>query len=157
MIFYAELITVSGGAEQVLTTSSGVPVSTSGRLKIIQDGDDWAITIDDDYSLVYDSIDGLLIGDSESFASLDYPRLDFYARDVGVCQRIASLSMTGRLNVAAVNEVDTLPTDGITFFNNVAITPNGLFADKVGEVWFLTNNDGNYLCDSGMLIEIPPV
>jgi threonine dehydrogenase-like Zn-dependent dehydrogenase len=153
MICYAELVTSNGSTSKALTYASGAITSANDRVVVETAGSEWAIKIDGDYSLVYDA-DGLLIGDFDAPKAQDYPRLDFYGYTSGVKQRMASLSKAGRLQTVGVYESDTLPSNGIVLFNNVSITASGIYSDRVNEVWFITDNAGNYVCSNGELIAI---
>jgi hypothetical protein len=157
MICYAELVTANGGSTRAFTVIQGNITSGSDRVVFEQGGDYWALKIDGEYAMIYD-VDGLLIGDLESGQAAEYPRLDIYGQWGSMTQRMATLSKTGRIQTPVVEEVTTLPTTGgMNLFNDVWITPDGVFAEKINEVWFLTDNGGNYLCDNGMLIQVNPV
>lgn len=154
-IYYGELITKNGGSAKAFTYANGTVTPTDSRVTMETGTGYWALKIDGDYSMVYD-VDGLSVGDLELPTTEDFPRLDFYQYTAGIKQKMASLTKSGRLEAQNVIETDTLPTSGgMSLFGNVVITPQGIYSDAVNEVWFLTDNNGNYLCSDGMLIAVP--
>lgn len=129
-------------------------VSTDSRIVIEKNISDWAIKINTDYSMVFDS-DGLLVGDFEEDPQ-EFQKLVFsILKCGGIKQKIASLSQTGRLWTPAVHEVDVLPSEGMNLYDNVVISTAGLYTTKINEIWFLTDA-GNYIVSDGQLIQINP-
>ncbi len=129
------------------------PIDT--HVSIEEGSDYWALKINGDYSLVYD-VDGLLIGDYEDGPADEYPRIEFYSEGCGgITSKMASLTQSGRLYAPAVNENDTLPFTGLNLYDALVITPAGITARKISEVWFVTDQ-GNYIVSGGLLIEALP-
>lgn len=157
MVFYADIMLAPGVKSRGLTYD--VPnkklVAANSAVVFEQGSDYWALKINGDYSMLFDS-DGLLAGDLASGNSAEYPRLDFYATSCGgITQRIATLTQTGQLFVNDVIEADSLPAEGMNILDNVMIGMAGITATAVNEIWFLSTDAGDYITDDdGLMITV---
>jgi hypothetical protein len=145
----------TGGARAAFTYDDAAHTlaSVDSRASIETGADYWALKIEDDYSLIFDT-DGLLLGDFlPTVINNDYPRLDFYRQSLSGNQHIASLSKQGRLYAHDLSETDALPEDSMNLYGNIAISASGVFATKLGEIHLLSS-DGDYLTYAGKLIRV---
>lgn len=119
-------------------------------------GDYWAIKINGDYSLAFDS-DGLITGDIVIGKPSGSPRIDFICKTCGINSWMGSLTQDGVLHVRDLSEADTLPETGLNINDQIAFTPGGVCTttSTVNEAWFLACS-GNYLTHDGKLIVIRP-
>lgn len=134
--------------------TSKVLVPVDDRVDFEQGSDYFAITVNGDYPLLFDS-DGLIVGDVFESQTPKAPRLQFIRQSCGVRHVMATLSQDGSLATKAVTESDTLPTGDLILLDNVAISLSGVTTTKVNEVWFLSDS-GNYVVSDGQFIKVNP-
>jgi hypothetical protein len=114
----------------------------------------FAIKANGDYLLIHDA-DGMCVGDISYAQPNEYPRLDFIATGRGMVQRIASLTQTGVLHTRGLYEDDELLA-GMNLYDAISFTNMGTWTSSAVELWLLSDDNGDYVCDSGQLICVKP-
>jgi hypothetical protein len=155
MTYYIDYLTSANNPVRAFNYDADAKslVPTSDAFEFETGVDYIAIKVDGDYLLVCDE-DGLLCGDVVTKSQNEFPRLDIIAHTCGVKQRIASITQEGKLITKAVTESETLPEDSMNLDDRVAFSKAGVTAPVINEVWFATDEGGNYLVNEGSLLRV---